>query len=495
MANPTRRQVLAASAAASVQPPRRPNILWICTDQQRWDTIASLGNRHIRTPNLDRLAANGVAFTHAYCQNPICTPSRASFMTGCYPSSVHVHRNGNSHFPEQWRPRLAPRIFRDAGYDCGLAGKLHLSSPFNRVEPRIDDGYRIFEWSHHPAPESFWPADQHAYQRWLRDRGVAWQRLYKARKVDGYPDAYQAGMPERYHEVTWASELAQSWMKGGLRGPWYATLHVFAPHPPFDPAPEYLERMRPADLPEPLYRAGEEAEQARFSRIDHQTAKPIPPSAYPSKHMKAAYYAMIEHIDHEVGRMLSVLEATGQRENTIVVFTSDHGEMLGDRCLRQKGCRFFEGAVRVPLIFSWPGRFKPGVVSPALVELTDILPTLMDSIGLTVPDYMEGRSLKAILEGGAGAERHREMIRSEYHDSLDLAAHSRATMIRDRRHKLVVYHGTGLGELFDLAEDPTEARNLFGTPPGREAQTRLTEQMLDHLALRADLGQPRIGRY
>jgi len=494
-----RRDLMAGGALPAALAQRgsgdRPNILWICTDQQRWDTISAHGNPYIRTPNLDRLASSGVSFRRAYCQNPVCTPSRASFMTGCYPSTLHVHRNGNSHFPSEWQPRLAPRLFRDAGYDCGLAGKLHLSSPFERVEPRFDDGYRIFEWSHHPKPEKGWPLSAHAYQNWLRRQGADWNKLYRTRKVDGYPDAYQAGMPERLHEITWAAGLTREWIRGGLRKPWFASMHIFAPHPPFDPAPEFLERMKPETMPEPLYRPGEEHERAAFNAVDHQTRAPVTPREYPARHMKAAYYAMIEHIDHEVGRILDTLEATGQRESTIVVFTSDHGEMLGDHCLRLKGCRFFEGAVHVPLILSWPGTFQAGLVSNALVELTDILPTLLEAAGRTVPAHIDGRSLFAIATGKADPGRHRDLARSEYHDSVDGPGHSRATMIRDDRYKLVIYHGSGLGELYDLAADPYEFHNLFRDPAGQATRARMTEMMLDHIALRADLGQPRVGRF
>jgi arylsulfatase A-like enzyme len=363
------------------------------------------------------------------------------------------------------------------------------------VEPRIDDGFRRFEWSHHPKPESFWPVEAHAYQRWLRDQGASWSQLYKAKKIPGFPDAYQAGMPERFHEVTWGASETIAAIRGGLRKPWFQCMHIFAPHPPFDPAPEYLERMRPADFPDPLYRHGEEALQERFNRIDHQTRKPVAPSTYPAKQMKAAYAAMVEHIDHEVGRILGELDRTSQRDNTIVVFFSDHGEMLGDHCLRQKGCRFYEGAVRIPLLISWPGRFRENLVSSELVELTDIVPTLLDTLGIAAPSPMNGRSLVPLLTGKAVSARHREFVRSEYYDTLDLPDHTRATMLRDDRYKLVIYHGHQLGELYDLAEDPFEFQNLFDDPRGQQPRKRLTEAMLDQLALTADIGQPRIGRF
>ena len=129
-----------------------PNILWYCTDQQRYDTIGSLNNPHVRTPNIDRMVAQGTAFTKTYCQSPICTPSRASFLTGCYPNALRTPRNGNYIYADQYP--LISKILKDHGYDCGLVGKLHLASSFQRIEPRVDDGYRFFKWSH--APRDDW---------------------------------------------------------------------------------------------------------------------------------------------------------------------------------------------------------------------------------------------------------------------------------------------------------------------------------------------------
>ena len=124
---------------------RRPNILWICTDQQRFDTIHALNNEYIRTPNLDQLIHEGVTFTNAYTQSPICTPSRSSFLTGCYPSTLHANRNGSAYFQEE--AKLITRTLANNGYDCALVGKLHLSAAQGRVELRPNDGYRVFKWS------------------------------------------------------------------------------------------------------------------------------------------------------------------------------------------------------------------------------------------------------------------------------------------------------------------------------------------------------------
>lgn len=486
----------------------RPNILWICTDQQRFDTIGALGNPHIRTPALDRLVADGVACTNAYCQSPICTPSRASFLTGRYPTNLRVNRNGNPRFPPD--VPLVSRLLAGAGYDCGLVGKLHLSATAGRVETRPDDGYRVFAWSPAPRPESFWPVAQHAYQRWLRDHGVDWAAAYGAETPAGWetatlppeqlrarrgkPHLYRAGISAPLHQTTWCIDEAIAFAAEERAGPWLLSVNPFDPHPPFDPPPEYLARMDPERMPVPRFRPSDMDQQRALAAIDFQTT-PVPPDAYDARRMVAAYYAQIELLDDQIGRLLAVLEQTGQRENTVVIVTSDHGEMLGDHGLRLKGCRFYEGLVHVPLLFSWPGHFQDGLRAAALVELIDIAPTLLDVAGLPVPERMQGRSLRPILTGQADPARHRDVVRCEYHDALAMPGASQATMLYDGRHKLVVYHGHKTGELYDLAADPHEFQNLWNSRDGAALQAALLKRAFDATMLAADLGPPRAGAH
>ena len=386
-------------------PDSRPNILWICTDQQRYDTIAALGNKHIRTPNLDRLVAEGVAFTRAYCQSPICTPSRASFLSGKYPSTIHVNRNGDDWFPE--RPGLITRMVRDVGYDTGLAGKLHLTAADGRVEVFPEDGYgyRVLKWSHHPQPEDFWPTPQHDYQQWLRDRGVDWDEAHdadldtEAGRPWNVPGYCRPGIAAEFHQTTWCAEEAIAFIEEPREGPWLMSVNPFDPHPVLDPPLSYLERMDWESIPLPLFREAELESQRAFDGVDFQTEIPESPHSYEARRMVAAYYAEIELIDDQVGRMLAALEESGQGENTIVIFTSDHGEMLGDHGLLWKGCRFYEGAVHVPLILSWPGRFEAGLRSDALVELVDIVPTLLDALDLPYLAARPGQVLAADPHG------------------------------------------------------------------------------------------------
>ncbi|MCC6342205.1 MAG: sulfatase-like hydrolase/transferase [Bryobacterales bacterium] len=480
---------LPAAALSQTPAARLPNVLLFCTDQQRFDTIHSLGNPHIRTPHLDRLVREGTAFTAAHCQTPICTPSRASFMTGCYASTLHVNRNGNEFFPPRHTPKLMSRILKNAGYDCGLVGKFHLSSGATRIEPRVDDGFRLFEWSH--APRADWPVEQQAYLRWLRAHGAEWKTAYRARQFPDRPAEYNAGIAAKLHEATWCAETAMGWLKNGLKAPWFIHVNTYAPHPPFDPPPEFLERMDPSSMPLPLWGPDEMKTQQPFSRVDFQS-KPRDPSTYPSRYMKAAYYAQIEFVDHQLGRILEALEQTGQRDNTLIIFMSDHGETMGDHGYNHTGCRFHEGLVRVPLIFSWPGGIKKGIRSGALVELTDVLPTLLETLGLPVPSYVHGKSLHGILTGGTDPGRHREFVRAEYHDVLDLPDHTHANMLRNERYKLVCYHGHPSGELYDLEKDPDEFHNLWNDPNHKALRLELTSRLFDEWMLVTDPGQRRI---
>jgi arylsulfatase A-like enzyme len=493
----------------------RPNILWICTDQQRYDTIGALGNPHVHTPHIDRLVREGVAFTHAHCQAPICTPSRASFLTGLYPSTMHACMNGNDEWAEA--APLVTKLLADAGYDGGLSGKLHLSAASGRIERRAPewDGYRVFQWSHDPVDR--WPAG-HAYADWLRGKGYVLGDLRKN----------PAEVPPELHQTTWCTNVALEFItqQRPPETPWFFSLNCFDPHPPFDPPAEYLRRFEPAAMPGPLFRDSDLAAQAAIAAAGVNFQTPVRrPEEFAARRIQAAYYAMIEQIDDNVGRLLDALERTGQRDTTLIIFTSDHGEALGDHGLLQKGCRFYEGLVRVPLIVSWSGDegrrtedegdssvlrppsfvaslagFRRGLASDALVELTDIVPTLLDVAGLKYPRRMHGRSLLPILTGRADPHHHRDLVRSEFYGALGprddpddpyQRTGSYATMVRDRRHKLVVYHGAGTGELFDLEANPGEFQNCWAAPEAAAVKTDLLRRSLDAMAFAVDPGPPR----
>ena len=487
---------------------KRPNILWYCSDQQRFDTIGGLGNPHVNTPRLDALMKEAVTFTHAFCQSPICTPSRASFLTGMYPSAVGVNQNGNPGFPKHYAERLVPRRLTEAGYDCGLVGKLHLATAADGQEPRVDDGYRYFQYSHdHKGPRK----QGHDYADWLRSEGVDPDALMaqptdkstylegaKQKRFGGVkaPTEEEDNFPPHLHQTHWCSEQAIGFIDETRTEdqPWMLSINPFDPHAPFDPPWEYFKRYDPDSLPGAHFQEGdlETQERLRSAGVDFQS-EPLRPEERDHKVMQAAYYAMIEFVDHEFGRILDHLEAIGERENTIVIFMSDHGEMLCDHGLVLKGCRFYEGLVRVPLMISWPGHFGEDVVSDALVELTDLAPTLYEVVGEEIPHYVQGRSLLPILRGEAS--EHREFVRSEFYGAIAYPDQTHATMIRDGRHKYVRYHGKPVSELYDLEKDPWEHVDLSEDTESSKTLLEMMEKNLDATALAYPRGEERVNHY
>ncbi len=461
----------------------RPNILWYCTDQQRFDTIGALGNPYVSTPTIDSLVTEGVAFTHAYCQSPICTPSRSSFMTGMYPSRLHNTRNGNESFPAT-HPVIT-KLIADSGYHCGMIGKFHLQSSGHRTEPRIDDGFDYWQFSH--APRDDWPEGHH-YAEWVRQQGG---------DLDAMRQSAERVCPEM-HQTTWASECAIEFIQDRTKdsSPWLLNLNVYDPHPPFVPPKAYADQFDPADMPGPHFRPSDLEQQAKLVELDFQDEIRTPQD-HDAHRVQALYYAMIAQIDDQLARILQTLEATGQRENTIILFTSDHGEALGDHGLMYKGCRFYEGLVRVPLIFSWPGHFQQNVKSEALVELLDMSSTLLEATGVNSPEQIQGKSLMPILRGKAPANELRPFVRSEYLDALDPhftgGNGTFGTMFRTRQHKLCMYHDKQIGELYDLTTDPWEFENLWDSSDHQNIKNQLIREAFDaHVVLTTDMGSPRI---
>lgn len=462
-------------------PNQRPNILWYCTDQQRFDTIAALGNPHVVTPTLDQLVADGVTFTHAYCQSPICTPSRTSFMTGVYPSKAHNTRNGNESFGDF--PPVITRLLSESGYECGNVGKFHLQSAGRRTEPRINDGYTYWKFSH--APRDDWPQG-HDYAEWVRSKGG---------DLDTMREREERVDPE-LHQTTWATECAIEFITAEREQPWLLTVNVYDPHPPFIPPKIYADRFDPERMPGPYFRPSDLEQQKKLGKVDFQD-EIKDPEAHDAFRMQALYYAMIAQVDEQFARILDVLEESGQRENTIIIFMSDHGEALGDHGLMYKGCRFYEGLIRVPLIFRWPGQFQSGLQSSGLVELLDVTATIFELADYPIPDHVQGRSLMPILKGEAELNHWRDFVRCEYFDALDPyftgGTGTYATMYRDERYKLSIYHGHQLGELYDLQEDPWEFNNLWDDPAHEKLRNELIYASFDsHVLLTTDVGTRRI---
>jgi arylsulfatase A-like enzyme len=387
-----------------------------------------------------------------------------------------------------------PRLLADEGYACGLSGKLHLTPTNPEATPvredRIDDGYHEFHWSHDPNRD--WPTNE--YHHWLRDRDV----FFEQTPVDD-SEYVQTSVPAEHHQTTWCVERALDFVheNKSFEMPWLFSVNIFDPHHPFDPPEAYLERYRERldEIDLPNYEDGELDDKPVFQRRDHQGAYNTK-GKYPFQEMdehdhrliRAAYLAMVDLIDDQVGRLLDALEETGQRENTIVIFGSDHGEMLGDHGIYLKGPYFYEPAIRVPLIVSWPGEIPTGRRSSALVELTDLAPTLLEATGHKIPERMQGRSFWPLLQGETDSDDHRDNVYAEFYHASKHHTNPRAygTMVRTDRYKLVAYHGVDMGELYDLERDPDERENLWDNPDAVETKTELLTLLTDRMAETAD---------
>jgi arylsulfatase len=477
----------------------RPNILILCTDQQRFDALGAAGNSHIRTPHLDRLAREGALFTNCYVQAPVCGPSRASLMTSRY---VHNHgqwANGVDISPDE---RLFTRVLADAGYDCGLVGKFHLGAAAGgRVEPRIDDGFRVFGWSHDP----YVSCDENHYHRWLGANfpGLLEQTLAKGRHAIDR-------LPTESHYSRWIGDETIDCLRNSRKkdSPFCFIVNFFDPHHGFGAPAEYRELYDPEGLPSPVTSEDELASkppiytEASIKSYAGRSAGFRDFSASEIQEIKAQYFAMITLIDDEVGRILGALDDEGLSDNTIVIFTSDHGELLGDHQMLLKGPMMFDCSIKVPLIVRWPNHVEPGLICDELVEWIDLAPTALDAAGLDGLPRAQGRSLLPLVTQHEQAWVRRDWVLSEYRNSgspYDPPVHT--TMLRHGAHKIVVHHGDPAttrkrdGELYDLEVDPDELVNLWHQVEFSELRMSMQERLLDVLVATEDRSQPRLSAF
>lgn len=476
----------------------KPNILWICTDQQRFDTLNCYGNKYTNTPNIDRLAKMGMLFEKAYAQSPVCAPSRASFLTGRYPRTCSVRQNGQDISDSE---KLISKMFSDNGYVCGLSGKLHISACNPKACPiterRIDDGYSFFSWSHHHSQyDTDWPGNE--YHNWLLDQGID----FNSSNLDDC-QFVQNGIDEEYHQTTWCTNKAMEFIEAARRfeKPWFFSLNCYDPHHPFDPPKKFLDRYLDSldELPLPNYVQEEWKQKSKFQQIDHMGAYDTKGnfpfeemSAADHRMIKAAYYAMIDLIDVQVGRLLDYLEKTDQINNTIIIFTSDHGELLGDHGIYLKGPHFYECCVHVPLIIAAPGLIDGNRRYSGLVELMDLPQTLCEAVGIDFHPGMQGKSMWPILIG-RNTGVHKENVYSEYYNASinHRSPRAYATMIFDGRYKLIKIHDFTnqlecRGELYDLHEDPNEYNNLYYNKDYKDIRIKMLEKMCDRMAMTCD---------
>ncbi|MDH7569264.1 MAG: sulfatase-like hydrolase/transferase [Armatimonadota bacterium] len=431
---------------------QHPNILLIMTDQQRFDTIGALGNPVIRTPALDRLVRAGTAFTRAYTPSPVCVSARCSLLTGLPP-----HRTGcvdNMPMPQETTSMM--QRLAEVGYQGHGVGKMHFvpnvralwgmeSRDFSE-EGGGEDEFRTF-------------INRNGYEHVLDPHGMRSEMYY-------IPQPSQ--LPARLHHSTWVTDRSIAFLQRRDRSrPFFLWSSFIKPHPPFENPTPWNKLYRCADMPLPKRPEGWQNlltywnhVQNRYKYRDQGVDDNL------IRTMRAAYYGCISFVDYNVGRLLDYLQESGEWENTLILFTSDHGELLGDYHSFGKRC-MLDSAARIPLLACWPGHFPAGARCDAPTSLLDIAPTLLKAAGvLGEEDRRYGDDLAAIATGDVD----RRVVFSQFQQGS-----TGQYMAVTREWKYIYSAADNREWLFDLVTDPEETRNRAENPMYRTEVTEMRE--------------------
>jgi len=500
---------------------QRPNILLITSDQQHYDTLGCT-NPRIRTPALDRLGGEGVRFDRAYCPNPTCTPTRASIITGMYPSQHGAWSLGTKLFEDV--PVVGDR-FAAAGYATALIGKAHFQPLASRpgmesveCQPTMRDldfwrgfhgpwyGFEHVETHRNHACESH--AGQH-YAIWMEENGLPNWRDYfdewphHREKIRRRHGQRRWDLPEKFHYSRWTAERAIATLERFVAEgrPFLAWASFADPHPPYmvpepwagmyDPAEMVPGRVSPNEHDRnPLHFRLTQQERPDFSAYhEDQGIHGFHSHLHDEEELKkniAIYYGMISLMDQQIGRILDALERLGLADSTLVVFTTDHGHFLGQHGLIAKGAFHYEDMIRVPFLVRWPGRVPAGKASQSLQSLVDLAPTFLAAAELEIPGVMTGINQLPAWEHGRGARDH--VLVENRHTFKNV--HHRTYV--DQRYKITVYRQGGDGELFDLVEDPGEIDNLWHEPRAAKLKSDLLGRFMQATLAMEPTRMPRI---
>jgi len=496
----------------------RPNILLITSDQQHYNTIGLL-NSEIRTPYLDQLAREGIVFGRAYCVNPTCTPTRASMITGLYPSQHGAWSLGTK-LPESI-PTLGHYLSK-AGYRTALVGKAHFqplkgTEEFPSLEsyPIMQDldywrkfhgpfyGFEHVELARNHGDEAH--VGQH-YAIWMEEKGCKNWRDYFRPPTGNNPSQHHKWLiPETFHYDAWIAErtgaLLEEYKRRSER--FFLWASFFDPHPPYL-VPEPWDRMYdPKSITVPQVTPGEHDKNPPHFRLTQQEKPDFSAWRESGKslhgftsHLRkkeslaqdiAIYYAMISLMDKYIGSILAKLAHLGLADETLVVFSSDHGHFYGQHGLIAKGPFHYEDMIRVPLIVRLPGKAEAGKTSQALQSLVDIAPTFLSFAGVGIPRTMTGIDQRAVWLGEKTSARSHVLVEN-HHEPTTI--HLKTYV--DERYKMTVYFNRDYGELFDLREDPGEVRNLWSDPRYADLKAELVMKLLFAEMGKEPLWMPRV---
>jgi len=467
-----------------------PNILMIMTDQQRRDTLGVYGCTWIPTPNLDRLAAGGMLFEACTVDNPVCTPSRASIFTG-KPVPDHAVLGVHDNLPPT-EVLFPERLRRQAGYRTALFGKLHVSSRVQEQAQRHPyDGFDIYEWCLEPSVAMDSPFN--GYTRWLARTAPEFRAALARngrRELHHAPDV---------HMSKWAADRTIAFLHSAKEDaqPFFCLMSLFDPHDPYEDYPSaFAATVDEAKIPAPIPPRPDQPECVRREREGSYLGRFSDFALQEIITMRKGYGASIAFLDHQIGRVLDALDTAGLTEDTLVIFMSDHGDQLGDHGLFVKGVALYEPTVGVPLLLRWPGKIAASKRSTALVQGRDIAATCLAAAGLDTTSCPSSEDLIEVAR--TGVTRRRAAICAYRNSGITAAGQfwdpaMRATMARDERYKLTLCSSGGNieRELFDLANDPHETRNISAESEHAVAETTLLAEIAAFLDSEAARALPR----
>jgi len=450
--------------------PKTPNVLILMTDQQRHDYLGCAGNAWLHTPNMDRLAREGVRFTRAYTTSPLCMPARASFVSGQYLHNHHLATNAGM-LPAESDTFM--RRLQQAGYHTAFVGKGHFYGHGGGTDLRHWETYvrsRGFDDVHETTgPLSTLGTESYLTAFWL-ERGLldAFRDDYRRRRAFPGVATWPSPLALEDQLDSYIGQQSVAWLEHYTgEQPFLLWAAFGAPHPPFDAPAEYASMYDEAEIPAAAPPADIPAWAPRHVATFLSHSRAYDPAVL--RAARAQYARKISLVDYWFGRLLAVLERRGMLEDTCILFFSDHGDMLGEQGRMGKGC-FFEPAVRIPLILRYPALLPQGRTIEAPVELIDCFPTLLDIGGAEPSGSAFGRSLVPVASGAT--TEHRSPIFSEL---------NRHVMVFDGRHKYTVDGQAGGYMLYALQADPGERRNLIGHPDVAALERQLREQLLEWL--------------
>ncbi len=451
----------------------RPNLLLIMTDQQRWDALGCV-SRWIQTPNLDRLAAEGVRFNQCVTTSPVCLPARFSLALGQYPHNTGIWRNGYYTLDPDCPTWMA--AIRDAGYRTSLFGKTHLHADRDGADLRDKEhllhAYGLDDVNETPGPRGCASMASHMTAHW-QEQGLlsAFQTDYQKRFATQPTMVRPTPLGAEAYYDTYVGQQAQAYLETYRRDePWFCWVSFPGPHEPWDTPEPWASLHDPADAPAPRPAPTALADDRPRGWLDERLAREqrtFEPEQ--ARQLWANYAGEIALIDDQIGQLLQTLEARGELDRTVIVFTSDHGEHSGDAGLVYKQT-FLDPAVRVPLIVRAPQYPQRGVVSDALVEWIDVGPTLAELAGVTLEYQQFGRSLTPVLSGST--QTHRDESISELHGEL---------MVMTEQWKAMFSRRGELYSLFNRLRDPLESTNLAGLREHAQTTADLTARALGRM--------------